>query len=53
MPSNRGDCPLCGEEHGAVALHERVAKALAAIDPNVVEAERRVKRAADVLHISL
>lgn len=49
LPSDRGDCPLCGEEHGAVALHERVAKALAAIDPNVVEAERRVKKAADIL----
>lgn len=33
----------------AAGLHERVAKALAAIDPNVVEAERRVKRVADVL----
>ncbi|CAN7225542.1 MULTISPECIES: AAA family ATPase [Pseudomonas] len=49
LPPDRGDCPLCGEEHGAVGLHERVAKALAAIDPNVVEAERRVKKAADVL----
>jgi DNA repair exonuclease SbcCD ATPase subunit len=49
LPSDRGDCPLCGEEHGAVALHERVAKALAAIDPNVVEAERRLKKAADIL----
>lgn len=49
LPSDRGDCPLCGEQHGAVALHERVAKALAAIDPNVVEAERRLKKAADIL----
>jgi DNA repair exonuclease SbcCD ATPase subunit len=49
LPSDRGDCPLCGEEHGAVALHERVAKALAAIDPNVVEAERRLKKAAEIL----
>lgn len=49
LPSDRGDCPLCGEEHGAVGLHERVAKALEAIDPNVVDAERRVKKAADAL----
>lgn len=49
LPSDRGDCPVCGEEHGAVALHERVIKALEAIDPNVVVAERRVKKAADVL----
>ena len=49
LPSDRDDCPLCGEEHGAALLHERVAKALAAIDPNVVEAERRLKRAADKL----
>ncbi|MDP3817338.1 AAA family ATPase [Pseudomonas sp.] len=49
LPSDRGDCPLCGEEHGAVGLHERVAKALEAIDPNVVDAERRVKKATDAL----
>lgn len=49
LPSDRGDCPLCGEEHGTVALHERVIKALNAIDPNVVAAERRVKKAADAL----
>lgn len=49
LPSDRGDCPLCGEEHGAAGLHERVAKALEAIDPNVVDAERRVKKATDAL----
>ncbi|ERH50903.1 chromosome segregation protein SMC [Ectopseudomonas chengduensis] len=49
LPSDRGDCPLCGEEHGAAGLHERIAKALEAIDPNVVEAERRVKKASGVL----
>ncbi|MGI2151044.1 hypothetical protein ACRN97_20920 [Shewanella baltica] len=49
LPIDRGDCPLCGEEHGVVGLHERVAKALEAIDPNVVDAERRVKIATDVL----
>lgn len=49
LPSDRGDCPLCGEEHGAVGLHERVAKALEAIDPNVVDAERRVKKTTDAL----
>ena len=49
LPSDRGDCPLCGEEHGAVGLHERVGKALEAIDPKVVEAERRVKKAIDAL----
>ncbi|WP_345845237.1 AAA family ATPase [Shewanella algae] len=49
LPIDRGDCPLCGEEHGAVVLHERVAKALEAIDPNVLDAERRVKKATDAL----
>ncbi|MFJ2336089.1 AAA family ATPase [Pseudomonas protegens] len=49
LPSDRGDCPLCGEEHGATGLHDRVAKALEAIDPNVVDAERRVKKATDAL----
>lgn len=49
LPTDRGDCPLCGEQHGAVGLHQRVAKALEAIDPNVVDAERRVKKATDAL----
>lgn len=49
LPSDRGDCPLCGEEHGAIILHARVAEALEAIDPNVVEAERRLKQATDDL----
>ncbi|WP_339470251.1 AAA family ATPase [Pseudomonas capeferrum] len=49
LPADRGDCPLCGEEHGSTILHERVAKALEAIDPNVVDAERRVKKSADAL----
>lgn len=49
LPDDRGDCPLCGEEHGAVILHQRVSKSLEAIDPNVVDAERRVKNAADTL----
>lgn len=49
LPSDRGDCPLCGEQHGAVGLHQRVAKALEAIDPSVVYAERRVKKATDAL----
>lgn len=49
LPSDRGDCPLCGEEHGAVGLHERVAQALNAINPKVVDAERHVKKATDAL----
>lgn len=49
LPSDRGDCPLCGEEHGPDGLHKRVAKALEAIDPNVVAAELRVKKASDAL----
>lgn len=49
LPSDRGDCPLCGEKHGAVVLHQRVAKALEAIDPNVVVAEQYVKKATDAL----
>jgi len=49
LSNDRGDCPLCGEEHGAAGLHKRVAKALEAIDPNVVDAERRVKKATDAL----
>ncbi|XQU07181.1 AAA family ATPase [Halomonas sp. LY9] len=49
LPSDRGDCPLCGEEHGAEGLHERVGKALESIDPNVIDSERRVKKATDAL----
>lgn len=49
LPEDRGDCPLCGEEHGAVILHERITKSLEAIDPKVIEAEQRVKTASDHL----
>lgn len=49
LPNDRGDCPLCGELHGAVGLHERVAKALEAIDPNVVDAERRAQKATNAV----
>lgn len=49
LPDDRGDCPVCGEEHGATVLHARVAKALEAIDPNVVDAERRLKKSIDTL----
>ena len=50
LPSDRGDCPVCGAEHGAVSLHERITKSLEAIDPKVVEAGKRVKTALDQLH---
>lgn len=49
LPDNRGDCPLCGIDHGAVELGKRILKSLEAIDPNVVEAEQRVKKALDHL----
>ncbi|MFE0587799.1 hypothetical protein [Pantoea vagans] len=47
LPADRGDCPLCGEPHGAERLHTQINKALEAIDPDVVDAERRVKTASD------
>lgn len=50
LPEDRGDCPLCGAEHGAENLHARISKSLEAIDPAVVEAEQRVKVASDYLH---
>ena len=43
LPEDRGDCPLCGVEHGAAVLHERITRSLEAIDPKVIEAEQRVK----------
>lgn len=49
LPEDRGDCPLCGVEHGAAVLHERIARSLEAIDPKVIEAEQRVKTASDHL----
>ncbi|MFS2221995.1 AAA family ATPase [Pantoea sp. B65] len=49
LPEDRGDCPLCGVEHGAAVLHERITKSLEAIDPKVIEAEQRVKTASDHL----
>ncbi|MFL1551184.1 AAA family ATPase [Pseudomonas sp. D47] len=52
LPPDRGDCPLCGEPHGAQKLHERVNNALQAIDPSIVEAELRLKSATDQLRAS-
>ncbi|WP_312176763.1 AAA family ATPase [Pseudescherichia sp.] len=49
LPENRGDCPLCGAEHGAAVLHERITRSLETIDPKVIEAEQRVKTASDHL----
>ncbi len=49
LPEDRGDCPLCGEPHGPERLHAQINKALEAIDPDVVAAERRVKTASDRL----
>ncbi|HHS9481924.1 TPA: hypothetical protein ACTWZS_004142 [Raoultella ornithinolytica] len=49
LPSDRGDCPVCGVDHGSASLHERITKSLGAIDPKIVEAERRVKTASDQL----
>ncbi|HDL6958793.1 TPA: AAA family ATPase [Yersinia enterocolitica] len=49
LPEDRGDCPLCGVEHGAAVLHKRITKSLEAIDPKVIEAEQRVKTASDHL----
>ncbi|MFM1272658.1 AAA family ATPase [Yersinia enterocolitica] len=49
LPEDRGDCPLCGVEHGAAVLHERITKSLEVIDPKVIEAEQRVKTASDHL----
>lgn len=52
LPADRGDCPLCGENHGAEKLHKRVKAALEAIDPNLVQAERQLKVAGDELRAS-
>ena len=49
LPEDRGDCPLCGVEHGAAVLHKRITRSLEAIDPKVIEAEQRVKTASDHL----
>lgn len=49
LPSDRGDCPVCGINHGATNLQIRITKSLESIDPKVVEAERNVKQASDQL----
>lgn len=49
LPDDRGDCPLCGAEHGVVELRKRILKSLEAIDPKVVEAEQRIKKSSDNL----
>ncbi|MCW4649625.1 AAA family ATPase [Pseudomonas aeruginosa] len=49
LPPDRGDCPVCGEEHGATELHARLNRALQAIDPNLTESERQLRIATDEL----
>lgn len=49
LPPDRIDCPLCGIEHGAEILQKRVAKALQALDPEVVQAVERLKTSRNLL----
>lgn len=49
LPPDRNDCPLCGIEHGAEILQKRVAKALLALDPEVVQAAERLKTSRNLL----
>lgn len=52
LPADRGDCPVCREEHGAEKLHARVKQALQAIDPNLAESERHLRIATEELVVS-
>lgn len=48
LPGERGDCPVCGFEHGATELRHRMANQLQAIDPalrSLAEYERECREA--------
>jgi len=42
-PSNRGDCPVCGEEYTPGELHRRMEAALTLIDPNLKAASEKLE----------
>jgi DNA repair exonuclease SbcCD ATPase subunit len=48
LPAERGDCPVCGVEHGVIELRRRMANQLQAIDPalrSLAEHERECREA--------
>ncbi|MCA8404703.1 AAA family ATPase [Burkholderia cenocepacia] len=48
LPEERGDCPVCGVEHGAIELRRRMVDQLQAIDPalrSLAEHERECREA--------
>lgn len=48
LPDERGDCPVCGFEHGVTELRQRMANQLQAIDPalrSLAEHERECREA--------
>lgn len=52
LPPDQGSCPVCGESHGSVELQARVAKALQAIDPNLISSEQQLRMATEKLAAS-
>ena len=42
-PSDRGDCPVCGEEYTPGELHRRMEAALILIDPNLKAASEKLE----------
>ena len=49
LPPDQDSCPLCLQPHGVATLHERVAKALQAINPNLKYAEQQLRAASEAL----
>lgn len=52
LPADQGQCPLCLEQHGAAELQSRVAQALEAINPSLIEAEQQLRAAVVALTAS-
>lgn len=43
LPKDRGDCPVCGVDHGPGGLQARISQALAALDPALGPANEHLK----------
>jgi len=52
LPPEQESCPLCLHSHGAAELHDRVAKALQAINPSLASADQQLKAAAEAFAAS-
>jgi len=49
LATDRDDCPVCGQVHGAAELRRRITESLHAIDPSLAIAAQRVKDTSEAM----